>query len=199
MTKNTLLVIIALSTLSGCSIFSPVKNQSNTTYVINSMPRPIMARSHRNINLVVAPVTTSTLYNTTDMAYTAVPYQIGYLVKSHWGATPPQMLQPLIVQTLQQTHHFKNVLGLSSVGQFDYVLNTQLIQLQQDFTQAYPVVRLAVRVQLINVAHNTIVASKEISINEPLQQANTYSGVIATNNATAKMLAMIAQFCINKI
>ena len=76
--------------------------------------------------LLISVPETIPVYNTTEMAYMIKPYQIAYFSLNQWAETPAEMLQPLLVQTLQNTHHFKAIVTPPYSGHFDYVLNTQI-------------------------------------------------------------------------
>jgi cholesterol transport system auxiliary component len=108
-------------------------------------------------------------------------------------------LQPLVVQTLQNTHHFRTVSSTVGVGQFDYMLTSQLVKFQQDFVNGRSVFRLTLQVQLIRSATNAIIASKEFVIVEPAPENNPYGGVVAANRAADRMLRELARFCLGKI
>jgi cholesterol transport system auxiliary component len=185
--------------LVSCSMFSPVPSVSSTTYLVNSIPPRVPVGSHRRSILFVAMPETSAFYNTTDMVYISKPYQIGYFVKNNWAETPAQMLQPLIVQTLINTHHFRAVNSSLAMGNYDYVLSTQIMQFAQDFSVAQSVYRLTLRVQIIKSSTNQIVATKQIAIIKPAQANTPYAGVIAANSAVADALLAIAEFCNQKI
>lgn len=197
--KNTLIFLIGLFLLSACSVFSPVKTEPNTTYLISSVPHPATKRTGHHINLLVSQPEASSIYNTTDMAYTTQPYQIGYFVKSSWAETPTQMLQPLIIQTLQRTHYFHTVGSLSNMGQYSYILNTQLVQLQQDYSRIPHVLHFILRAQVIDANTNQVLGNKEFSVNERIDRNDPYSGVTAANRAAAAALNQLAKFCLRVI
>jgi len=194
--KNIILMFF-IFLLTSCSIFSPLKNNA-TTYRLTATPHPICQYSNRH-NLVVAPVQSVPIYNTNLIAYSTHPYQIAYFAKNTWAATPADMLQPLIIETLQNTHYFHAVNSSQMTGHYDYILNTQLIELQQNFYPAYSVVRLTLRAQLVSAAHGYIIAAKEFSVTETAPQNTPYGGVIAANHATTRLLAQLAQFCLQKL
>jgi cholesterol transport system auxiliary component len=197
MIKNILL-IISLLLLSACSIFSPVPNQSPNTYVLNTiLTTKIYKKNKTTLTLLVTPIQSLPAYNTTAIAYTPQPYQLAYFAKNRWVATPAQMLQPLILQTLQNTHYFAAVIPASVNSHYDRVLHIELLQLQQDFTQQPSVIRLTLQAQLVNAVTNQVIASKQITVIEPTTQNDPYSGVLAANNAVAKALQALIDFCLN--
>ena len=197
--KKLLILWFGLFLLSACSVFSPVKTETTTTYLINKVPQPATKRPSRSINLLVSQPEGNSIYNTSDMAYTTKAYEIGYFVKSSWVEAPTQMLQPLIIQTLQKTHYFHTVGSSSTIGQYSYILNTQLIQLQQDYSKMRPILHFIVRAQIIDAATNQIVGSKEFAVNEPITRNDPYSGVTAANKAASAILNQLAQFCLRVI
>jgi len=193
---NKRLVVVPLFLLlSACSVFPPLKTQSESVYVINSVPRPPVRHSDRHYNILVMPVYAGLTYDTTQMAYTMHPYQINYFVLNFWAETPAQMLRPLIVQTLQRTHYFHAVSGFSYLGSYDYILDTQLLQLTQDFSGFGSSVHLRIQAQIINAESNEVVASKEFYAVERAPEPTPYGGVVATNRAVARILKSLAAFC----
>ena len=192
------LMIVALPvTLFGC--LSPVQVEPSTTYVLSSKPHMAVKKSINKINLLVAPMDTATIYNTDQIAYTSHPYQVAYFAKSYWAAKPAKMLQSLIIQSLQDTHYFHAVNASPAMGKYDFILVTQLVQLQQDFLSQPSLLRLTVRAQLINARNNSIVATKQFSVIEPTVQNTPYGGVQAANKAVNKVLRQIGLFCMNTI
>ncbi len=183
--------------LVGCS---PVQVGPSQTYIVNSVPALSRNVTHHHVsNVFVSLPEAGPLYSTPDMSYMLSPYQISYFVKNSWIETPAQMLQPLIVDTLQATHDFRVVSSSQNAGRFDYQVNTQLLQFTQDFTQSPSVFRLKLRVQLIKLVDNHIVASQDISVVEPAPQNSPYGGVVAANQAAKDALKILAHFCLRYI
>jgi cholesterol transport system auxiliary component len=132
-------------------------------------------------------------YDTTRMAYREQAYQLGYYRDNQWAGTPAQMIQPLLVQTLQETGMFQSILSPPESGHADYVLRTEVMELVQDYTVSQPMLRLALRFQLLN-ASGQAVADREISEQEPMRDSTSYAGVNAANEALANALRKAAQF-----
>jgi cholesterol transport system auxiliary component len=190
-----LLVIIAVVIgLTGCSMFTPVKNP--TLYVINTVPKSIPKSPSHGASLLITTPDANQLYSGNDMVYTTARYQIAYFAKNSWAEPPVQMLKPLMIDTLQKTHHYQAVSTSEVLGQNDYVLHTQLQQLQQDFYQGRSYIHLQIRAQLVRSSTGLVVGSKFFDITEPAPQLSPYGGVIAANMATAKFLRQLAVFCL---
>ena len=199
--KTRLIIVLAMllpAALAGCNVLSPVKNET-TLELINKLPENIPQQQAHDATLLLLPPDTSTMYDTTQMAYTIKPYQIEYFSRHEWGATPAQMLLPLLDSTLEGTHYFSAVLTPPYTGSCTYALRTQILELVQDFSSEPATLRLALRVELIDGKSNRLIASRKISLSEPLQEKTPYAGVVAANDATAKALQQIAGFVLEEM
>ena len=182
---------------SGCTLFSPV-NVDTKKNVLNNIPLDLRSeRTHPATLLVLEPETTPA-YATTQMAYSTQAYQIAYFTKNEWAATPSQMIQPLIVQTLQNTHYFSEVLSPPDFGRHTFGLRIEILELKQDFTSEPAVLRLAMRISLSRDATNQVVATKELSVSQPMSERTPYAGVVAANEAMPKLLRELAAFVVDK-
>lgn len=189
-------LIIMSMVVTSCSILSPVKNDPPSAYMINRVPGAVTQSSspHGRTVLVLLP-DVQPIYNTTKMAYTTKPFSVAYFSKNQWAETPQQMLLPLIVQTLTNTHHYKAVLTPPYGGRYDYVLNTQINQLQQNYTHQPAVLQFSLRAQIVNSTTNTVVATKQFIVYEPIGKGTPYNGVLAANKAVSVALSQLADFC----
>lgn len=192
-----LLLCAVLLMLSGCSVFSPVKVAPMSTYTLSDIPCQLPSSPGSSTLLVPVP-DSSAVYNTTQMAYSCYPYQVAYFARNAWADTPARMLQPLMIQTLQNTHHFHAVLA-SSLANDGYILQTNLLELKQQFAPCGSVILLRVRADLIRVSNNQVVASKQFCITEPAPCCNPYGGVIAANRAICHWLRELTAFVLNAI
>jgi cholesterol transport system auxiliary component len=180
---------------SGCTLFSPI-NIDTKKNVLNSIPLDLRSeRTHPATLLVLEPETTPA-YATTQMAYSTQAYQIAYFTKNDWAETPSQMIQPLIVQTLRSTQYFSEVLSPPDFGRHTFVLRSEILELKQDFTTEPAMLQLAMRISLSRDATNQVVATKELSVSQPMSERNPYAGVVAANEALPKLLRGLAEFVV---
>lgn len=192
-------IMMGLGGLSSCSLFSPVKVDPPTKYMLNSPPPYVYSKKYRRATLLILTPETQSVYNTTQMAYSTQPHQIAYFSKNEWAATPSEMFQPLLTQTLRDTHHFHAVATQPFTGQYDYVLSTQILQLKQNFTCFPPVLQMKVNAQLIKASTNRIVATQLFSEEWPMVQRTPYAGVVAANHAAVEILRKLAAFCLRAV
>lgn len=195
MTKTLHILILVLITfsLSNCSLLSPVKNEGERVYILNCMPC-ISTKNPTTKTLVVLFPETTSIYDTNEMVYTLAPHQISFYAKNRWADTPASMLYPLIIQAIQNTHHFRAVVGPSFTGLTNYALQTKIIKLEQNFNCCPSTVFLVVQALLINTNTRSIIAAKEFCITECAPENNPYGGVLAANRATAQLLIRLSDF-----
>ncbi|MGH8202236.1 MAG: ABC-type transport auxiliary lipoprotein family protein [Steroidobacteraceae bacterium] len=119
---------------------------------------------------------------------------IAYFSQRQWGATPSQMIQPLVVATLEKTHSFRIVVMPPYTGPYEYSVRTEILDLIQDFTPKSATLVLSLRVQLAGYGATGVIATRDISVREPMLQMNSRAGGVAANAATAKALQQMAEF-----
>lgn len=193
---HLLAITSAMMLLSACSLLSPAQPAAKNKYLITRIPTSVPTKqTHHNVIVVSVPETQA-IYNTEQMAYTNKPYQVAYFSQNEWAETPAQMLHPLLIQTLQKTHAYRSVMMPPYSGQYQYQLNTQILEFKQDFTRRIPVFVMTVNTEIFNLATNQISASKTFSEEVPIPQGTPYGGVFAANAATSSILSEIAYFCI---
>lgn len=194
-----IIIFVWASFLAGCSLLSPVKSVPDTTYVIDASPHPMVRKPSKIISVYVPETQTDTVYNTKKMAYSMQPYNVSYYAQHHWVATPGQMIQPLIVKTLQDTGYFHTVDPVPTGAHYDYIVATHLSKLRQLFLCDSTVVELTFRVEIINVEISQVVATKRytIVVHSPFNSA--YGEAVATNKAMYQLLNEMSNFVVNAL
>jgi cholesterol transport system auxiliary component len=193
-----LLAVFAAFLLQGCNVLSPIKDDTQVE-MISKLPADLPRQPAHAATLLILPVAASPVYDTVRMAYTDKPYQVAYFSKHEWGATPAQMLQPLLETTMEHTGYFSAVVVPTYSGSYDYALKTEILELVQDFTATPAVLRLSLREQLIDGRSNRSISIREITLSEPMQDKTPYAGVVAANEATAKALQQTAGFVLDSL
>jgi cholesterol transport system auxiliary component len=187
----------SLALLSSCALLSPVKIDT-TKNVLNITPLDLPSEQVHPATLLVLVPETDPVCATTQMAYTTQAHQVAYFSHNEWAATPSQMIQPLLVETLRQTHYFSEVMSTPDYGHHTFTLRTEILDLQQDFTSDPAVLELTMRFYLSREATNQIVATRELSVRQPMRERTPNAGVVAANEATAKLLRELAGFVVEK-
>lgn len=177
----------------GCALLSLPKPDIEKS-VLNQLPAVVPHRQTDADSVLVFPPATTAVYDTVLMAYRTKPHELAYFSRRQWGATPSQMIQPLLVSTLEMTHSFRVVLLPPFTGPYTYSLRTEILALIQEFTPQSATLVLSLRLQLAGYGAGRVIATRNISVREPIPQRNSGSGVAAANRATAKALRQMADF-----
>jgi cholesterol transport system auxiliary component len=187
------LFMFSVESMTSCSLLYPETIETKTE-VLNKIPLVLPARKTHAATLLVFAPDSQPIYDTTKMAYTITPYQVAYFSQHEWGETPSQMLHPLLVQTLENAHFFKAVITPPYSGSYSYALRTEILELIQDFTSDPVALQLSLRFQLRDGATDTVIATQEIQVREPMEKKTAEAGVLAANNAVAKALLQLVKF-----
>lgn len=192
------LALAGVAPLAGCSLLAPPAPPPRRA-LLGDLPAQVPQRAGAgDIVVLVALPQAHRAYDTTQMGYTLRAHEMAYYRDHEWAATPPQMLLPLLVSTLQRTRGFAAVLSAPAyAGRATHVLQTQLVELVQDFGAANgPQVRLVLQVQLVHTVSRRA-ASHEIAVSVPMAQRSSEAGVAAANRAAAQALREVAQFVLD--
>lgn len=195
--RRALLNALCVVLLSGCALFSPIKTDT-VKNVLNTVPLDLPVETPRSATLLVLMPEAAPVYATTQMAYTTQAYEVAYFSRNEWAEEPPQMIQPLIVMAMRSTHYFSEVLSPPYFGHYTFVLRSEVLDLKQDFTSEPAALQIAMRFQLSSEATNQVIATRELSVREPMRERNPHAGVVAANEAVAKVLRQLASFIIEK-
>lgn len=182
--------------LAGCAL-APAEPPM-TSALLDQLPADVPRRAAGRAVLLVFPPEARPAIATTQMAYSLRPHHLAYFAQNQWAETPPQMLQPLLVRTLEGTGAFPAVLAPPHGSGASLGLRTELLELVQDFSLEPPVLRLALRARLGDEASQRILGTREFTQVEPLQQRTPYAGVQAANVALARVLRELAVFVLER-
>ena len=195
MTATAAISALCIVSLSGCSLFTPVDIDTHQ-YVLGTIPVDLPAERTHTVTLSVLVPETVPAFATPRMAYTSQKYQIAYFTRNEWVETPAQMILPVIVETIRRTHYFSAVRAPPDLGRSTFLLRTEILELNQDFTSDPAVLRLTVRFDLSRETTHQPIAAKAFSVQQQLGERNPYAGVVAANEAVGRLLRDLARFVI---
>ncbi len=197
-TARAVLAALCVVPMSGCTALAPVDTDTRK-YVLSSLPpedQPGPPGQHMSL-LILVPES-NRVYDTTRMAYSTQAYQIAYFSQNEWAETPSRMMLPLMVAAISNTHHFEQVLAPPDFGRHSFALRSEIVDLKQDFTVEPPTLRFTMRFHLRRETDNEIVATREVSVRQAMHDRTPYAGVLAANEAAAKILRDLAAFVAEK-
>jgi cholesterol transport system auxiliary component len=184
--------------LAGCTLLAPVRIEGQK-HVLSKLPQVPQPSSHakaRKSVLLVSDPTSDPAFDTTQMAYSVRPYRIAYFASHEWLDTPPRMLAPLLVRTLRDSGAFAAVVVPPYAGRFDHVLQTRIIDLEQDFAAEPATLRLRVRLEAGD-STGRVIAARDIEVHEPMRERTPEAGAVAANDAVADALSQVVAFLLH--
>ena len=192
-----LLVPATILLLLGCAALPAPQVASQNIYVLDAQPALQAASSKHDFVLTISHPQARPGFDTPQMIYTRQPHELNSFVTSRWAEPPAHMLESLLVQALEQTGGFRAVVQTTGSVSGDVRLDTELIQLRHDFSIQPSRVQLTLRAQLIDLRGKRVLAVKQFDEVENATRDDAYGGVVAANQLVQRVLAQLADFCVN--
>jgi cholesterol transport system auxiliary component len=198
MSCRALLVVPVILLLVGCTSLPAPKTINPNTYLLDAQPAKPVARSKHDLVLAISMTQAQPGFDTAQIAYVQKPYELNYFATSRWIDPPARMLTPLLVQALQQSGGFRAVVQTPGAVPADIRLDTELVQLRQNFEARPSRVELTLRATLIDVRNRRILATKQFDDAENAASEDAYGGVVAANRLLQRVLGELTDYCINE-
>ena len=192
---------IAVGLLGGCAGLLPKPAAQPTLLALDDavLLSPPLAGAARagtvSSTLIVEVPRAAPGYDTRNIAYLRRAHELEYFAVHQWADTPARMLAPLIVRALQRSQTFRAVAMAPTSASGELRLETELVRLQQDFTQQPSRVRLTLRALLIDSATRRVLAAREFDLSSVATSDDPYAGATAANQAVQQLLAQLVAFC----
>lgn len=188
-----LLTSLPLLGLLACSSIAPTITHQHTLTEYQAYHGG--KKSHLPSLFITYPESV-TGFQTDQMLYRQTPYETKAFVHHAWSNAPHDMLYPLLVQAFEDTHAFK-LLGSGSHAQMaDYRLDTQILELIQDFTHQPSHIEFKVKVMITESNSGKLLANKIFKLSQRTQANTPIAGAAAANHATARLTQLITRYTI---
>jgi cholesterol transport system auxiliary component len=179
--------------LAGCSALRPTRTEAPSLFRLEPALGPAAETSAPVLILVPTPDAGPGL-DGPRMAYVTRPYEVQFFARSEWVDTPARMLEPLLVNALQDSGRFEALTEGSGVLP-SLRLDIEITALQQEFLERPSSTRFALRARLIDLDRRGLVATRDFEAVEPAPSDDPYGGVEAANRAAARVLRELAAWC----
>ena len=199
MNVNTVSIAGLLSTLFILTACSPIKTLVSNQYKLEAFSANKWVQKKTTSSILISQPEAMAGYQTEQMYYIQKPFELSTYVHNAWMSSPANMLYPLIMQSIERTGYFSAVASGPYVDKADYRLDSQLIELQQNFLVKPSVLDFSVKILLTHVADNRVVASHTFSQHISCPTDTPYGGVIAANKATHAFTKALSRFVVTKV
>lgn len=129
------------------------------------------------------------------LIYVARPHELRHYSRADWVEPPARMLGPLLVRSLERTGRFQAVVAAPGGASAGLRLDTELVRLQQEFTERPSRVRFTLRAQLSDLSAGRVLGTRELEVVETSPSDDAYGGVLAANRAVRRVLEQAADWC----
>ena len=191
-----LALVFGVYWLTACA---PIQNTVNNEYKLSSYSAKKMGSKPMPLSLLISQPDAMAGYQTEQMLYTEKPFELSHFAHSTWTSSPANMLYPLMVQSLQQTHVFFAVASGPDVDKADYRLDTQVLEFQQNFITKPSTLELTANIVLTHIHDNRIVASRIIKQRINCPEDTPYGGVVAANQAAYAFTDQLTHFVVKQV
>lgn len=179
--------------LSAC-IGPQARLQDGATYVLTSNLPAQSDRVKSVSSVLVSPMRAHPGFDTPRMAYRRESNQIAYYANNRWIEAPARMLTPLVIQALEASNAFSAVVQAPGSVHTALRLDTELVNLSQDFEVQPSHMQLVLRAQLVDTQAQTILASRTFAARTSAASEDARGGVTAANQMLPGMLTQLADW-----
>ncbi len=151
--RKILLVSLLSLLATSCAIKAPVSNK----YRLTQFSAEKLASTRTQHTLLITSPEAVEGYQSEQMIYSTKPFVLNSFTKNGWVSTPAGMLYPLLIQSLQQSGYFKAIASSAYADKTDYRLDTQLLEIQQNFTIKPSVLQVKIKAVVTRVSHNRMI------------------------------------------
>ena len=181
--------------LTACSIKVPITQH----YKLTQFSAEKVSATHSEKTLFISPTEAVAGYQSEQMQYSTKPFTFNSFTKNGWFSPPASMIYPLIIQSLQHSGYFEAIGSGTYTNKADYRLDTQLIELQQDFTKKPSMLQIKMKAMVTRITDNQLISSHTFSQQIPCPQNTPYGGALAANQAMRGLTKAITHFTIQSV
>ena len=181
---------------AGCGSLLPKPEPTPAFFALDGLPAPRAAvPSATGLTLVVNQPQAVPGFDGQHIVYLRQDHQLEHFAHSVWVDTPARMLAPLIADAVTRGDTIRIAVLPTGTAAADLRLDTQIVRLQQDFSQRPSQVRFTLRATLLDDATRHVLATREFDARVAAPSDDPYGGVVAANQAVQAVLQALVAFC----
>ena len=185
---------LVLMLLTACVGPQGKSHDGGTTYMLRSALPQQSGYTRSAPTLLVSPMRAHPGFDTPRMAYRREPNQIAYYANNRWVEAPARMLTPLVTQALESSSAFGAVVQAPGTVHATLRLDTELVNLSQDFGAQPSTMHLVIRAQLVDTNTQSILASQVFEARAKASTEDARGGVEAANQLLPDVLTQLSRW-----
>ncbi len=194
-----LLAMCTLVLLASCGSLLPKPPPAPARHTLDASPAPRTAVAPMPAAsapvLIVAQPRAAAGHDSRRLVYQRQPLELEAFAFHEWVEPPAHLLAPLLVHALQEGGGFRAVLLAPSAAAGGWLLETELIRLQQDFSTQPSQVQLSLRAVLLDGTTRQVLAWREFDARVAATSDDPVAGVQAAQQAAQRVLKELTAFC----
>ncbi|MCV2352266.1 ABC-type transport auxiliary lipoprotein family protein [Paucibacter sp. Y2R2-4] len=131
-------------------------------------------------------------YDSRRIIYLREPNRLDYYARHEWVDTPARMLAPLLLAAMEASGRYRVVMAAPSAALAEYSLDSEVIRLQQDFSQSPSQVLLVLRLSLMERQSRRVLVSRVFESRCAAASEDAAGGVNAAAVALTQILNELA-------
>ena len=194
--------LLGLAACSGSLLPKPAPPAARHALDASPAAAPMSAAApaaKRSGTLVVEPLRAVPGYDSRHMVYQRSPGQLEAFAFHEWVAPPAELLGPLLVRALQDADTGYAVLPAPSAAVADWRLETQLLNLTQDFSVQPSRLRLGLRAVLLDGRSRRVLGWREVQVSLPVVSDDPLAGATTAQAAALQATQAVATFCAEQL
>ncbi len=186
--------------IGGCSTLLPKSPPQASYYSLDGVeskpndqkpqPASMVKRS-----MIINTPRAAAGYDSQHIIYVREAHKLEYFAHSEWVDAPARMLAPLLVNAVEESHAFNAVVQYPNHVIGDVRLDSEIIRLQQEFSNQPSKVRFTLRVYLVDNLTKKVIAWREFDESAVTTSDDPLGGVVAANKAVQAVLDKLTVFC----
>lgn len=198
MRRMVIPLTMCLLLAAGCSLLPAAgAGDDPALHLLDARPAATSAAARPELVLAVGPPRAAPGFDTAAIAYVQRPHALDHYATHRWADTPARMFGQLLLRTLEDSGGFRAVVPAGAAVPADLRLDTEIVQLRQNFMVRPSRVELTLRVQLVDLAGRRVLATRYIEAVRDTPSDDAPGGVAAANAAATLALAQLATWCID--
>ena len=191
--------LLAIPFLISCNALLTKEPLQTNYYSLELIKSNTPSNANNNQKTMLPTLTVNTPkaaagFDSHRMLYIRNTHQIEHFARNEWVDTPANMLQSLLMESLENTGDFKAVMLKTSAIKSEIKLESQVVTLIQNFDAKPSKVDFGLRVSLINSETNQVIAS-QLFMEQVIAKSDTPAGgVSAANEAVNIALQKVGLF-----
>ncbi len=194
---SRLLAVLSLLLLSGCGALGALGEATTPldTYELRApVDGPSATGQPRAIDLVVEVPEASGALDTDRIMIRPNPFQAQYLPRARWADSAPEMMQTLMLRSVENTNAVRYVGRRPLAGSGDYALISEITDFQAERRDGEDAaeIRLRMTARLVREDDASIVATRVFTATAEVESLDTLPVVESFDSAANPLLREVA-------